>query len=76
MRIAQAAAESVAPQLRGDLKRVAAYLTDELAGVATVYHGLSPNVCFILAPGPAAPSPSTGRVSPEKGLERAVEVLL
>ena len=42
--------------------------------LATVYHGLSPDVC------PCNPSPRTryfaflGRVSPEKGLDRAIEI--
>jgi hypothetical protein len=44
---------------------------------ATVYHGPSPKVChFILAPGPAGPSPLPARVPPEKGLERVIQVAL
>jgi hypothetical protein len=44
--------------------------------MATIYHGLPPNVCrFVLAPS-RPPFAFHGRVSPEKGLERAVEVLL
>jgi glycosyltransferase involved in cell wall biosynthesis len=46
----------------------------DLNWLATVYHGLSPDVC------PCNPSPKgqyfafLGRVSPEKGLDRAIEI--
>ena len=49
-------------------------LARDMNWLATVYHGLSPDVC------PCNPSPRTryfaflGRVSPEKGLDRAIEI--